>query len=97
MVGTEEDGEVNGAPFFVMEFVDGVIARDADRRRPARPCPRGGREPALVDTLLALHATDVEAVGLGDLAAHAATSSASCDGGRGSWRRAASATCRWSM
>lgn len=68
VVGSEETDEVNGAPFFVMEFVDGVIARDA---RVARDLldegQRAAASGALVETLLALHATDVDAVGLGDL------------------------------
>ncbi len=68
VVGSEEGGEVNGAPFFVMEFVDGVIARDAQAGRELLDEEqRAAASGALVETLLALHATDVDAVGLGDL------------------------------
>ena len=68
VVGSEEDDEVNGAPFFVMEFTDGVIARDAQVAEGLLDEPqRAAASGALVDTLLALHATDVDAVGLGDL------------------------------
>src|SRR5829696_9683010 len=30
MVGLETDTSVNGAPFFVMEFVEGIVARNAE-------------------------------------------------------------------
>ena len=68
VVGSEADDEVNGAPFFVMEYVDGVIARDAGAARDLLDDgQRAAASGALVDTLLQLHATDVDAVGLGDL------------------------------
>lgn len=61
------DDSVNGAPFYVMDFVEGTIVRSsadadslgADRRR------RAGE--SLVDVMAAIHAVDVDAVGLGDL------------------------------
>ncbi|MGI9590040.1 MAG: phosphotransferase family protein [Myxococcota bacterium] len=62
-----EDPAVNDAPFYVMEFRDGVVLEydlpddyatsEAERRRIGE---------ALVDTLVKLHAVDFEAVGLGD-------------------------------
>lgn len=68
VVGIEDDGEVNGAPFFMMEFTDGVIARDAGTAAEVLdPEQRAAASSALVDTLLVLHGTDVDAVGLGDL------------------------------
>jgi aminoglycoside phosphotransferase (APT) family kinase protein len=66
--GLCEDEEVNGAPFFVMDFLDGIVLRsaeqseqelDADQRRAA------GLD--LVDTLALLHDVDPDEVGLGDL------------------------------
>ena len=67
--GLCEDPDVNGQPFYVMEFVDGHIIRDAraaehDLDDKARR--RAGE--SLADTLAALHAVDVDAVGLGDFA-----------------------------
>ena len=67
--GLCEDPDVNGQPFYVMDYVDGHIVRDAriaehdfdDRAR-----RRAGE--SLADTLAALHAVDVDAVGLGDFA-----------------------------
>lgn len=68
VVGSEPGTDVNGAPFFVMEFTDGVIARDAQVTRDLLDQDqRAAASSALVETLLALHATDVDAVGLGDL------------------------------
>jgi len=63
------DPEVNGAPFYVMEFVDGLILRDAstaERGLDERARHRAGI--SLAETLAALHAVDVDEVGLGDFA-----------------------------
>jgi aminoglycoside phosphotransferase (APT) family kinase protein len=68
-LGLCQDPEVNGAPFYVMEFVDGHILRDAASAADALDEParaRAGR--SLAETLAALHAVDVDAVGLGDFA-----------------------------
>ena len=67
--GLCEDPEVNGAPFYVMEFVDGFILRDAALVESA--LDEHGRWTAgesMADTLAELHAVDVDAVGLGDFA-----------------------------
>jgi aminoglycoside phosphotransferase (APT) family kinase protein len=61
------DEDVNGAPFYVMGFVDGLVARDRasaeqlglDQRR------RAGRQ--LAEVLASIHAVDPDAVGLGEL------------------------------
>jgi aminoglycoside phosphotransferase (APT) family kinase protein len=61
-----QDPDVIGAPFYLMGFVDGVVLDRPDvlasvtREQAARSCE------LLVDTLLALHAIDPEAIGLGD-------------------------------
>jgi len=68
-LGLCQDADVNGAPFYVMEFVDGHILRDAQSARSAldeEGRARSGR--SLAETLAALHAVDVDAVGLGDFA-----------------------------
>jgi aminoglycoside phosphotransferase (APT) family kinase protein len=67
--GLCSDTEVNDQPFYVMEFVEGHIVRSAgdaerDLDMPARR--RAGQ--SLAETLAALHAVDVDAVGLGDFA-----------------------------
>jgi aminoglycoside phosphotransferase (APT) family kinase protein len=55
--------EAIGAPFYVMEFVDGQVLRE--RSQLARLDAQGAT--ALVDVLVRLHDLDPDAVGLGDL------------------------------
>ncbi|HZD65298.1 MAG TPA: phosphotransferase family protein, partial [Acidimicrobiales bacterium] len=62
------DTEVNGAPFYVMGYVEGHVLRDADEA--ARTLTEGARRRAgerLLDVLASIHAVDVDTVGLGDL------------------------------
>ena len=66
--GLCEDASVNGAPFYVMEFVDGLVVRNAAVAEASLDeAARGRAGDSLADTLAALHAVDVDAVGLGDL------------------------------
>jgi aminoglycoside phosphotransferase (APT) family kinase protein len=68
-VGLCEDLDVNGAPFYVMEFVDGLILRDAQGVEQSLGKPqRHVAGESMADTLAKLHAVDVDAVGLGDFA-----------------------------
>lgn len=68
VVGLSPDDTVNGAPFYVMEFVDGVVLRNAaDATRELDTAARRRAGEQLADTLAAIHAVDVDAVGLGDL------------------------------
>lgn len=63
-----DDVEVIGAPFFVMDHVDGaVVRRPEDAEHLLDPEVRGRLGIAFIDTLAALHAVDVDAVGLGGL------------------------------
>ena len=62
------DESVTGAPFYVMGFVDGVIARneqDVEAYLDVGARRRAGL--ALVDTLAQIHGVDPDAAGLGDL------------------------------
>ncbi|MFE5560723.1 phosphotransferase family protein [Streptomyces sp. NPDC056544] len=61
-----EDEAVLGAPFYVMEFVDGVPYRTAEQLAAIGPERTRRAVLGLVDTLVDLHAVDPEAVGLGD-------------------------------
>jgi aminoglycoside phosphotransferase (APT) family kinase protein len=67
-LGFCDDVSITGAPFYVMEFVDGAILRDEDdveaRFTPAQRATIGD---ALIDALADLHALDPDAVGLGEL------------------------------
>ncbi|WP_405494604.1 phosphotransferase family protein [Streptomyces sp. NBC_00096] len=61
-----EDEAVLGAPFYVMEFVDGVPYRTAGQLAALGPERTRQVVLGLVDTLVDLHAVDPDAVGLGD-------------------------------
>jgi aminoglycoside phosphotransferase (APT) family kinase protein len=65
------DASVSGAPFYVMDFVEGYVIRDrlAAEALLTEPARRAAGAH-LVDTLAAIHAVDVEAVGLSDLGRH---------------------------
>lgn len=61
-----EDDKVLGAPFYVMEFVEGTPYRTADDLAPLGPDRTRGAVLELVDTLVELHAVDPSQVGLAD-------------------------------
>lgn len=61
------DDTVNGAPFYVMDFVDGQVVRDADIARRLSDGQRRVAGASIVEVLARIHAVDVDAVGLGDL------------------------------
>jgi len=63
-----DDTDVNGAPFYVMSFVDGVVLDNADKASLLAPELREPAAHHLIDVLAELHAVDVDEVGLGDLA-----------------------------
>jgi aminoglycoside phosphotransferase (APT) family kinase protein len=67
-LGLCTDVDVNGAPFYVMGFVDGVVLDSVEK---AAELPMELRRPAaehLIDVLADLHAVDIDEVGLGDFA-----------------------------
>ena len=67
-VGLCEDASVTGAPFFVMEHVEGLVLRDeAAVERVLPPGDRGVLSRSVIDTLVVLHDVDPDAVGLGTL------------------------------
>ena len=67
-LGLCTDTDVNGAPFYVMSFVDGHILRDEKASSQMSEAVRAHASDSLVDTLGMLHQVDVDAVGLGDFA-----------------------------
>ncbi|MFM8867051.1 MAG: phosphotransferase family protein [Ilumatobacteraceae bacterium] len=70
-LGLCTDEEVNGAPFYLMEFVDGHVIRDQDAAIHLLSEPaRTAASHALVDTLAEIHRVDPGAVGLGELGRH---------------------------
>jgi aminoglycoside phosphotransferase (APT) family kinase protein len=66
-IGLCTDPEVNGAPFYVMGFVDGQVIRDAVTAEKLSIPQRARAGTSIVDVLARIHAVDVDAVGLGDL------------------------------
>lgn len=64
-----DDPDVIGAPFYVMSYVDGIVLHDVDTAiAELDESARAHSGESLIDALVALHAVDVDAVGLGDLA-----------------------------
>lgn len=67
-LGLCTDENVNGANFYVMGFVDGVVLDSADKAAALPTELRPAAAHHLIDVLAELHAVDVDVVGLGDLA-----------------------------
>lgn len=69
MLGSCDDRAVLDAPFYVMTCVEGVVLHDADSVRTLLPdlAARRTASESMVDAMVALHAVDPDAVGLGDL------------------------------
>ena len=67
-LGVCDDETVNGAPFYVMSFVDGVVLDSPEKGALLDPALRRTAGFDIVDVLADLHAVDVDAVGLGNLA-----------------------------
>lgn len=70
-VGFCDDPDVNGVPFYVMKFVDGLVIRDREAaEKLLAPDARRRASESIVDTMAAIHAVDPAAVGLGELGRH---------------------------
>ena len=68
-LGYCDDESVNGRPFYVMGYVDGHVLRDApSAEKLLTEEARRTAGESLADVLAAIHAVDVDRVGLGDLA-----------------------------
>jgi aminoglycoside phosphotransferase (APT) family kinase protein len=67
-LGLCEDPDVNGAPFYVMAWVDGAVLADASEvEKHFAPDARARIGESTIEVLAALHRVDPDAVGLGDL------------------------------
>lgn len=62
-----EDESVIGVPFYLMDFVDGIVYSDADQVAHLDEAQARAATDQLIDVLARLHAVDFEAVGLGEL------------------------------
>jgi aminoglycoside phosphotransferase (APT) family kinase protein len=68
-LGYCDDDAVNDRPFYIMDFVDGYILRGIDETKASfDEATRRAAGDNLVDVLAAIHAVDVDEVGLGTLA-----------------------------
>ena len=67
VVGLCTDETVNGAPFYVMDFVDGLVIRDAAVAKDVPIDVRRAAGMSIAATLAKIHAVDPDAVGLGEL------------------------------
>ncbi len=66
-LGLCTDEAVNGAPFYVMAHVDGLVLRDTAAAEAVSPEVRAAAGRSVARTLAKIHAVDPDAVGLGDL------------------------------
>ena len=66
-LGLCEEPEVNGAPFYVMGFVEGTVPHDIGAGEEFPPRERRAAAEGAVEALAALHALSPEEVGLGEL------------------------------
>jgi aminoglycoside phosphotransferase (APT) family kinase protein len=62
------DEEVNGAPFYVMAFIEGVVLDSPQKAEALAPEARHAAGEHLIEVLADLHSLDVDEIGLGDLA-----------------------------
>jgi aminoglycoside phosphotransferase (APT) family kinase protein len=70
-LGFCDDETVNDEPFYVMGFVDGHVIRDRVTAESVLSQPaRAHASESIVDTMAAIHAVDLNAVGLADLGKH---------------------------
>ena len=67
-MGLCTDVDVNGAPFYVMSYVEGVVLDGPEKAALLPVEHRRAASEHLIDVLADLHAVDVDEVGLGELA-----------------------------
>ena len=63
IAASEDNGPID-APFYLMDFVDGVIVRDLDTAESLSQTARGRAGAAMIDELAVLHRVDPAAAGL---------------------------------
>ena len=66
--GLCEDNAVNGAPFYLMKFVEGVVPHDAEAAASIPEAERRSAGEHIIEVLATLHRIDPDDVGLGTLA-----------------------------
>jgi aminoglycoside phosphotransferase (APT) family kinase protein len=68
MVGLCEDEAVNGAPFYVMDWVEGTVVRNDTIAKEFDLDTRRAMGISVVENLAKIHQVDIDEVGLGDFA-----------------------------
>lgn len=87
-LGLCTDEAVNGAPFYVMDFVDGFVLADASQTaKHFDEAARGRIGESVIQVLAALHAVDPDTVGLGDLGRKEAYLARQLKRWRGQWEK----------
>ncbi|MBA2812770.1 phosphotransferase family protein [Streptomyces sp. KM273126] len=86
------DPAVIGAPFCVVDFVEGTVLRDGDEATALRPADARRAAMALVDALVVLHSVDADGVGLGDFGRPEGYLERQVRRWRGQWERVATRT-----
>ena len=66
-LGLCTDAEVNGAPFYVMDYVEGAVLHEAEAAKALSAAERRSAGMDAVEVLARLHLVDADALGLGDL------------------------------
>src|SRR5215203_3958098 len=87
VVGLCEDESVNGAPFYVMGFVEGPILRSAEDAKAFDEGERRSIGDRVVDTLVAIHDVNPDTVGLGELGRKEAYVERQLRRWRGQWEK----------
>jgi aminoglycoside phosphotransferase (APT) family kinase protein len=85
--GVAEAGEVGAGPLVLMEFVDGVVISDAATSRILPAHARYVAGTALPETLGRIHAVNLNAVNLTDLASHSPYAQRQLKRWSGQWER----------
>ena len=70
VLGFTDEPAVTDAPLLLMEFVEGVVLADAEVAARLEPAARARLSESLVRALARVHAVDLRATGLEDLASH---------------------------
>lgn len=88
-LGLCTDESVNGAPFYVMDFVDGAVLDTPAMVRETLPgsAERARLSQGVLDSLVALHTIDPDQVGLGDLGRKEAFLDRQLKRWRGQWEK----------
>lgn len=68
MIAYCDDERINDAPFYVMDFVEGLVLRDQASAKGLTPAQCMTATESLVDAQIAFHSADIDAIGLGNLA-----------------------------